>query len=181
VSYSDDVTNVEGNIVVLIAQATKSQNGPYVVGAVSEGHAALTRPSWWTGAMSPGGPELLILEGTTWVGTIWRPFKQTSFTVDTDDPMLYPEVSYATTPLVGGTGAASYCYIADSVTTRVTVTGVIPGNATNTRAWRATSVVAGSGDGVVTISALGTTGAVNASDTSSVYFGMFNYGAQPPM
>ena len=106
VAGNDGVTNVEGDVVVLLEQTTAAACGPYVVGAVSGGAAPLTRPDWWrTGMTLPGGVEIKLgPEGTVFKNcTLKAMVAAKSFVVGTTDPALYPvEVNVAAT-LVAGT------------------------------------------------------------------------------
>jgi hypothetical protein len=101
----DGVTYINGDIVLLAAQTTPKENGPYVVTVVC-GAGVLTRPSWWVlGSTKPYGVQITIgPDGQTYGNTYWKTFTSTPITVDTDNPDLWP-VSYSTRiTLVSGIG-----------------------------------------------------------------------------
>lgn len=113
VASSDGITNVEGDIIVLAAQAVAAQNGPYRVGVVTAGVAPLTRPSWWrTGSRQQVGATIVIADGTVYANTKWfvgaTVNGPTSIVVDTDNPLLVPEsVTQVVGPLVAGAATIS--------------------------------------------------------------------------
>lgn len=97
---SDGVLAVQGDIVLLTAQTTPAQNGPYVVGAVAAGTAALTRPTWWTtGTVQPSGTMVSVGgEGTHFKNSTWKACSANrTFVVDTTDPLFYPQFDFVTT------------------------------------------------------------------------------------
>lgn len=68
------ITYAGGDYVLLIGQSTGSQNGAYLVGAVTTGHAALTRATWANsaGQIPPGtvlevGPDDPTYPNSSWV------------------------------------------------------------------------------------------------------------------
>ena len=68
----DGYTLVQGDVVLLISQATTHQNGPWVIttlGTVSVG-AVLTRPSWFTTGTAKSGIFCLVQYGTAATGFI---------------------------------------------------------------------------------------------------------------
>jgi hypothetical protein len=106
VASNDGVTNVAGDVVVLLEQTTAAQNGPYVVGTVTTGTAPLTRPDWWpTGATIASGTVIRLgAEGTVFKSCTLRAMVAAdSFVVGTTDPKLYPAEVSGTTALVAGT------------------------------------------------------------------------------
>lgn len=52
-----------GSIVILQAQTTSAENGPYVVGTVTAGFAPLTRPDWWKTGMTIPGIQICQIVG----------------------------------------------------------------------------------------------------------------------
>jgi hypothetical protein len=87
----DGVTPTAGYIALLTAQATQSQNGPWVLAS-----GAWTRPSWWAAATTVNeGQYFIIAEGTT------QPYKDTKFfctnvgviTVDTTSTLFVQDSS----------------------------------------------------------------------------------------
>lgn len=67
VASSDALTPlVQGDIVFLLSQDTKTQNGLWVVGPVSGGNAPLSRPTLWnTGMVIPSGAIIVVQEGAS--------------------------------------------------------------------------------------------------------------------
>lgn len=113
---SDGVLAVQGDIVLLTAQTTPAQNGPYIVGAVAAGTAALTRPTWWkTGSVQPSGTMVSVGgEGTHFKNSTWKAMSANrTFVVDTTDPQFYPQFDFATTVAMtaGAAPANSTMYV----------------------------------------------------------------------
>jgi hypothetical protein len=185
-STNDNVTNVAGDVVLLVAQTTPSQNGPYVVGAVTGTTAPLTRPVWWsTGTVFKTGVTIGVGSlGTVFKNTNWQAMRaaNATFTVDTNDPELYPvQLSFQVQLTTGSTGA-----IAAPI--RSLKTGVAIGRTTaNTSAATimyaptvggATGLVAGvMGVGSVTVEACVAAGTKNAADISTLNITIFNQAA----
>lgn len=105
-STNDNVLNVAGDVIILSAQTTPAQNGPWVVGAVATGTAALTRPDWWaSGSSQLTGQQIRVGgEGSVFKNTLWHAMHASdSVVIDTTDPQFFPlEVSGQST-LVAGT------------------------------------------------------------------------------
>lgn len=101
---TDGITYVAGDVVLLTAQTTAAENGPYVVGTVAT-TAPLSRPSWWgTGAGIAQGQEIQVGgEGTIFGGSSWKALCAKAKIVGTDDPVFYPRVCKGTVTLVAGT------------------------------------------------------------------------------
>lgn len=103
---NDNTANVEGDIVLLVAQTTVAQNGLYRVGAVATGTAPLTRVS-----PIPAGTafvadqlEITVTSGAIFGHTKW--FNTASGTIGTNDPAFYPESVTISQVLTAGTAAA---------------------------------------------------------------------------
>jgi len=75
---SDGITYVANDIVLLTAQTSGSQNGPWVVASGS-----WTRPTWWSAASSQKPALFYVTEGTTYHDTKWTTITDGSITVDT--------------------------------------------------------------------------------------------------
>ena len=74
-----DGTAVAGDIALLIAQTTQSQNGPWVVAVGS-----WSRPSWWASATVVNiGQYFIVAEGTTYKDTKFFCTTTSAITVDT--------------------------------------------------------------------------------------------------
>jgi hypothetical protein len=134
VAGNDGVTLIQGDIVLLVSQTTTSQNGPYVVGPVTTGSAALSRPVWWqTGTTQPGG-QLITLsgEGTHWKNSTWKACVAAStLVVDTTDPAFYPQFDFVTTTAfsagVSPTQTGLWVLSGLAGPTNITATPVTPG------------------------------------------------------
>lgn len=74
----DGVALIAGDIVLLTAQSTGSQNGPWVIAA-----GAWTRPTDFAAASSVRGRLVLVVGGTVGAGQIWTLRTTTAITVDT--------------------------------------------------------------------------------------------------
>ncbi len=105
-ALNDAVLNVEGDVVLLVAQSTAAQNGLYPVGAVSTGTAALTRhPAMFTGRVFRADDyEVAIAAGTVFAHSKW--FNSAAGTIGTNTPAFFPESVTITQALVAGTIAA---------------------------------------------------------------------------
>lgn len=74
-------TLIDGSLVLLTAQSTASQNGPWVVHS-----GAWTRPTWFPSGGTTQAFQfitVLIRLGTTYQGTIWRMTASGAITIDT--------------------------------------------------------------------------------------------------
>jgi hypothetical protein len=138
---TDGLTLVEGDLVLLVAQSTAAQNGPYVVGAVGGGTAPLTRPDWFgAGSTFYPGPSssIYVTAGTVFAGTWWDSKKTASGVVGTDDPLFYVRrvtvaatlvagtVTVATIPLFSATKSSAQLQLVTPNTTASTVTYSTP-------------------------------------------------------
>ena len=93
VAGNDGVTNVAGDIVLLVAQTTASQNGLYVVGTVAAGSAPLTRPAGYTtGATALNGMLVQVSEGTRYASSEWKMTTTGAVVIDTTSTAWYPRV-----------------------------------------------------------------------------------------
>lgn len=132
----DGVTYVQGDIVLLAGQTTKSQNGLYVVGAVAAGAAPLTRSVDY----APGtvfdqsnrpvcevGPE-----GTLFGSSLWKVTTSGAITVDTTSHDWYPRQVTQSITLVAGTKAITNVPILSATTTNVVGVRTTPNTCTAT-------------------------------------------------
>lgn len=96
----DSVSLNAGDLVLLPAQTTQSQNGPWVWNGAS---SAMTRPTWWTtGTTQTEGQYFLVIEGTANGETKWWMTNTASITVDTTAVTFTKDVSGGT--YTAGTG-----------------------------------------------------------------------------
>jgi len=179
VASNDGITYVAGDIVLLAAQTTAAQNGPYVVGTVSSGTAPLTRPDWFA-AGSTIQPGLIIAmsgDGTIFGGSQWKALCAKAKVVDTDDPTFYPQFCKARVTLSSGTyalGATEGLFLYSLTKSNVQATRETAGGTlTNTTHYYCPSAssarVAGvSGVAVVTVNASVAAGTLNNADNSVI-------------
>lgn len=177
VAANDGITYVAGDVVLLTAQSTAAQNGPYVVGTVGGGTAPLTRPSWWSaGSLIEEGSVIEVGgEGTIFGGSSWKALCAKAQIVDTNDPVLYPRVCKATVTLASGTytlGATEGLFVKSTTRSIAVVTrNTVGGTVTSTILYAAPVAgrVAGvSGTGALQVNAVVAAGTTNAADTSTV-------------
>ena len=76
---NDGVTYITGDVILLVAQTTTSQNGPWTVNTAG----AWTRPAWWAAASVQKPSLFYVSEGTTFADTKWTTITDGSITVDT--------------------------------------------------------------------------------------------------
>jgi hypothetical protein len=104
----DGVTGVAGDRILLTAQTTASQNGPWVVGAVAANLAALSRPGDFLSAqVLSTAPAFEVTEGTLWANSDWKFLGTLNangnyLTVDTSSMTLYPRIFKKTITLLNG-------------------------------------------------------------------------------
>ncbi len=176
------VTFQAGDYVLLTKQTTAAQNGVYVVGTVS-GTAPLTRPSWWaTGSTIVQGTEF-IASGTQTLlpGVRWKCFAAKGAIVDTNDPLLYPNVVKGTATLIAGTatiGNSSGLFLKSATDTPIQLTRNTSGNTTDTITYQApaanrTAGVTGTAEFVIIASVAA--GTINVADTSTVDWLVTNF------
>lgn len=190
----DGVTMIAGGIVLLVAQTTASQNGPWAVAA-----GAWTRPTDWAAAsvLSEGQYFILDPDGTTYKNTKWFCTNTGNITVDTTATVFIQDQSgtayAASAPLlltgtvfsvtVGNgiqnlTGTLAVKAADTSLTVAAAGVNVTPGTAaqflvTNAGA-TAASMVSMSGD--VTLAATGATTVTNTISTGFTKYTNFVVG-----
>lgn len=111
----DGVTYAQGDVVLLVAQSSASQNGLYYVGAVASGSAPLTRvPDYATGTVfSAGQPQVVELgpDGTVFGLSTWKLTTTGAVTVDTTNTAWLPRTVKGTQALSGGAATVSNLYV----------------------------------------------------------------------
>jgi len=91
-SAVDGVTPVAGDVLLLIAQTTASQNGPWTAAS-----GAWTRPSWWAGgSVVNEGQYFVVAEGTTFKNTKFFCTTTGTITVDTTSVNFAQDLSGTT-------------------------------------------------------------------------------------
>jgi|GEM_PF-404680 len=181
VAGNDGVTNVQGDVVFLYAQTTKSQNGPYVVGVVAVGLAPLTRPDWYVTGSAFASGQLFKLGGE---GTVFKAceFKITNAAgvVDTADPGVYPgritqQVSLgAGAPT--GTVTISNVPILSATKTQVVSARITPFTPSLTVSYNPSPMTQGAiGTGSVVFQAQLAAGTINTADGSLMNVTVINF------
>lgn len=170
----DGVTYVQGDYVLLVNQATKSQNGLWVVGAVASGSAPLTRPpDWASAAVLPAGATVEVSEGTLFANTSWKVTTAGAVTVDTTNIDLYPRQVTQSITLSAGTFTVNNVPILSTSKTQVslvrtatggTVTSTIQYCPTSAGANGLTAGIVGTGQAI--IQATVAAGTIANTDTS---------------
>jgi hypothetical protein len=101
-AVNDAVLNVEGDLVLVINQATPAQNGIYVVGVVAVGVAPLTRSPLMPAAATLLSTDVIVRSGTLFGNTKWFS-TAVAPVIGTTDPAFYPESVTQSVALVAGT------------------------------------------------------------------------------
>jgi hypothetical protein len=127
VAGNDGVLNVAGDVVYLYAQTNPVQNGPYVVGGVAAGVAALTRPVWWAAGATIGAGQIVdVAAGTLFSGTQWKAFALAPFIVDAADPLVFPLFVAQRVTLVAGTVNIANVPIRSATSSQIGIRRVTP-------------------------------------------------------
>lgn len=102
-AVNDATLNVEGDVVLLVAQSTAAENGLYTVGVVAAGAAPLTRhPAMFTGRVFRADDyDITIAAGTLFAHTRW--FNSAAGTIGTNTGAFFPESVTISQALVAGT------------------------------------------------------------------------------
>jgi hypothetical protein len=165
-SGRDGLTYAEGEIVLLAAQTTGAQSGPYVVGEVTTGVAPLTRPAWWAAvSVQAMSSEFNINAGTVFAGSKWYATVAGAITVDTTAPAFYPRIQKGVSSAMTGTPGAItvtglWIHTGGQFIYARKTTGGTPGHIS-------IAVTAGAGDGQVVITSTG-------NETSTIGYAAVN-------
>ncbi len=168
-----DVVIVPEGLTNLVAA---SDAGPYEVQSLGSAGAkwVLTRPSWWTGAMSQRAIDVGG-EGTQWAGIPWRSFAAKGSVVDTTAPSLFPQYWTKLVTLVTGFATVLGLPIRSVTATAITFQPTNFNGGTSTVSYRTGAYASG---GAATVAGgVGTGGAgtqASASITALVAAGTFN-------
>jgi len=172
VAGNDGVTNIEGDTVILTAQTTGTQNGPYVVGAVAGGTATLTRPDWFlTGdTFVPGlKSSIYVTDGTIFSGTWWDSKKTASGVVGTDDPLYYVRRVTVAAVLVAGTVTVATIPLFSATKSSVQLQLVTPNTTTSTTSYSTPTLTPGKiGTASIVARANVAAGTINNADVSTL-------------
>lgn len=183
VAGNDGITNVEGDVVLLVAQTTAAQNGLYQVGAVATGTAPLTR----VGVMAAGDTILAgqllvnVAVGTLFANTQWKN-TVASGVVGTNDLGFYPGRVVQSIALVAGTTTMTNVPILSATKTGFAIVRRIANTSTATTGGYGPSVGGANG---VTAGPIGTAsvvfeacvaaGTINNADISTLEITVINW------
>jgi len=176
VAGNDGVANVEGDTVVLLAQTTPSQNGPYLVGTVAGGTAPLVRPDWWqSGLAIVPGLGIRVTSGTFYRGVTLTAYATTG-TVDTNDPVFIPTQITIAVTLTNGTVNITNVPLFLSAKLSCAISRITPNTPAATVMYQPTGIVTGelgSGAPNITIQAQVANAGINAADQSQLNVTIF--------
>ena len=150
----DGVTPIAGDLVLLTAQTTGSQNGPWVTAA-----GAWTRPTWFAAATVVNeGQYFLVAEGTTYKDTKFFMTTTGTLTVDTTSLAFSQDLSGSIytngtgLSLTGGTFSVNYGTTSTTATVGndARVTGALQTSALGTGVQTALGINIGSAGSFVT-------------------------------
>ncbi len=179
---TDGITYVAGDVVLLTAQTTAKENGPYVVGTVAT-TAPLTRPDWWApaAAIAPG-QVIQVSEGTVFAGSEWKALCGKAKVVDTDDPVFYPRVCKGTVTIASGikaVGVTQGLFIKSTTASSINVTrNTFNAGSTTTVGYQvavADRTAGVAGTAAMTIRGCAAAGTTPTDDASTVDFLVVNW------
>ncbi len=160
---NDGLTLVSGDLILLGAQTTTSQNGPWVFASAA---AAMSRPTWWAAASTVSESQyFLIAEGTTYkdtkfwcttIGTITVDTTATAFAQDSNGAVYTAGTGLT---LTGGAFSANYGTTSTTAAAGndTRITGALQTTALGTGVQTALGIAVGTaGAAVVNGGALGT-------------------------
>ena len=163
---NDGILNATGDTVVLLAQTTASQNGPWLV---TGGGAPLVRPDWWQHlAPVPNGSKIAIQQGNVYAN-VELTAEGISKAIDADDPFLIPTKVIQQVQLGNGTIDITNVPIRDATKVFVGVSRITPNGTATTVQYNPSTITAGelvSGTPKVTVQAQLAAGGINVADTS---------------
>lgn len=178
VAGNDGVTNVAGDVVLLVAQSTAAQNGLYQVGTVTTGTAPLTRIGAATGeTILSGQIKVSVGAGTLFGNSEWKN-TTASGVVGTNDLAFYPGRVVSERVLVAGTVTISDIPILSATKTQFSINRKVANTSTATTGGYATN-------GAPTPGAIGTAsaavfatvaaGTINNADISTLEVTVINW------
>lgn len=173
---TDGLTYVAGQVILLVAQTSAAQNGPWTVQS-----GAWTRPSWWaSGSVQPAGAIFTVSEGTLFSLTRWMISTAGAITVDTSTPALLPDYVSQQVSLGGGapTGAATITNVPIRSATQTTyiINRTTFTTGSLTIQYNPSAITPGAlGTASVTISAQVAAGTQNNADGSTLNVGIKNW------
>lgn len=186
-SIVDGITYVQGDVVLLVQQASKSQNGLYVVGPVASGSAPLTRTAdfatGYTFAASDSPMCELGPEGTLFHSTLWKITTTGAITVDTTNHDWFPRQVTQTVTLTTGFVTKTNVPILSTTTTAGIFMPTNFSGAASTVSYRNGSYASGgaataagiTGTGSISVTALVAAGTFNTSDVGTGSLTIINF------
>jgi hypothetical protein len=121
-AVNDNVLNVAGDVVLLVAQTAPAENGLYLVGTVGGGTAPLTRlaPMPLGYVFLKDEFEIAVGEGDVFAHSKW--FNSAAGTMGTNTPAFMPECVTITQALVAGTLTLTSVPLLSATKTGVSIT-----------------------------------------------------------
>lgn len=118
-AVNDNVLNVAGDIVLLVAQTAPAENGLYLVGTVGGGTAPLTRLSNMAAGLVflADSFDIEVSAGDVFAHTKW--FNSAAGTIGTNTPAFFPESVTISQALVAGTMTLTSVPILSATKTQV--------------------------------------------------------------
>ena len=186
-SIVDGITYVQGDVVLLVQQATKSQNGLYVVGPVASGSAPLTRAvDFATGTVFEASNRPVVElgpEGTLFGNTLWKMTTSGTVTVDTTNHDWYPRQVTQSVSLTTGFVTKTNVPILSTTTTAGVFMPTNFSGAGSTVSYRngvfasggAATAAGITGTGSISVTALVAAGTFNTSDVSTGSLTIINF------
>ncbi len=175
-AVNDATLNVEGDVVLLVAQSTAAQNGLYTVGAVTTGAAPLTRhASMFTGRVfRVADYEVAIAVGTVFANTKW--FNAAAGTIGTNTQSFVPESVTISQALIAGTMTLTSIPILSATKTAIRAYRKTANTCTSTLEYvtNGAATAGALGTASVEVMAAVAAGTINASDISTLHITITN-------
>lgn len=176
VSGGDGNTNVAGDVVLLVGQTTVAQNGPYVVGTVTTGTAALTRISSVPTGLTVADRSLnvVVQSGTIGAESTWG--TTTTGVVNTNDLGWFPRLITQPVTLTAGTVTVTNVPVLSATKTNYDITRVTPSGTALTVAYNVVTITPGPiGTATFAVNAQIAAGTINTADASALILTVINY------
>ncbi len=178
-NVNDATLNVEGDVVLLVAQTTAAENGLYTVGAVATGTAALTRhASMFTGRVFRADDyDVVVAAGTVYAHSRW--FNSAAGTVGTNTQGFVPESITQSVAFPVNTGLIVVTNVPILSTTKTALAAIniaeVTADLTVRYSRQPATVVAGAlGTASITVMAEIAAGGVNVDDDSTMLITITN-------
>ncbi len=175
-AVNDATLNVEGDVVLLVAQSTAAQNGLYIVGAVSGGAAALTRhPAMQAAQVFRADDfDIVIATGTVFAHARW--FNSAAGTIGTNAPAFFPERVVISQALVAGTMTLTSVPILSATKSAIIAYRKTANTCTNTLEYvtNGAATPGALGTASVAVMAAVAAGTINVDDISTLHITFIN-------